>query len=140
MSVLGSNEVPGRCGASSPTAMSSPPSERRVSAPPLSLSCRSQCPCQSQRSEKQGICRNPHPGLLPCGGGVEALRLKTWARRHPPTSFPENVIFLGKGFPANVIQYARPKRGTSPKSATPRRRSEERRVGKECRSRWSPYH
>ena len=23
---------------------------------------------------------------------------------------------------------------------TPRRRSEERRVGKECRSRWSPYH
>ena len=25
-------------------------------------------------------------------------------------------------------------------SATPRSRSEERRVGKECRSRWSPYH
>src|SRR5690348_17798002 len=25
-------------------------------------------------------------------------------------------------------------------SATPRFRSEERRVGKECRSRWSPYH
>ena len=25
-------------------------------------------------------------------------------------------------------------------SAKPGRRSEERRVGKECRSRWSPYH
>src|SRR2546430_16710676 len=25
-------------------------------------------------------------------------------------------------------------------SASPARRSEERRVGKECRSRWSPYH
>ena len=25
-------------------------------------------------------------------------------------------------------------------AAAPRRRSEERRVGKECRSRWSPYH
>src|SRR5256886_14867485 len=25
-------------------------------------------------------------------------------------------------------------------SASPRKRSEERRVGKECRSRWSPYH
>ena len=24
--------------------------------------------------------------------------------------------------------------------ATPEKRSEERRVGKECRSRWSPYH
>ena len=37
-------------------------------------------------------------------------------------------------------------RGTAPTSArsrranSPRIRSEERRVGKECRSRWSPYH
>ena len=30
--------------------------------------------------------------------------------------------------------------GEVPRSDTPRRRSEERRVGKECRSRWSPYH
>src|SRR5258706_4519128 len=30
---------------------------------------------------------------------------------------------------------------TSPSSPSPKRgRSEERRVGKECRSRWSPYH
>ena len=28
----------------------------------------------------------------------------------------------------------------APGSATPTTRSEERRVGKECRSRWSPYH
>src|SRR2546425_3377558 len=27
-----------------------------------------------------------------------------------------------------------------PSAVNPRRRSEERRVGKECRSRWSPYH
>ena len=27
-----------------------------------------------------------------------------------------------------------------PKRRVPYRRSEERRVGKECRSRWSPYH
>ena len=30
--------------------------------------------------------------------------------------------------------------GIEPAPATPSRRSEERRVGKECRSRWSPYH
>src|SRR2546425_9383039 len=67
--------------------------------------------------EKHWICRNGRSGLSPSAGGVEALHLKTWARRHPPTSFPENVIFLGKRFPANVIQYARPKHGTSPRGA-----------------------
>ena len=30
--------------------------------------------------------------------------------------------------------------GNSPREFTPDKRSEERRVGKECRSRWSPYH
>ena len=30
--------------------------------------------------------------------------------------------------------------GTNGKGSTARMRSEERRVGKECRSRWSPYH
>ena len=28
----------------------------------------------------------------------------------------------------------------NPKKSSPPQRSEERRVGKECRSRWSPYH
>src|SRR2546427_10408157 len=31
--------------------------------------------------------------------------------------FSGNVVFLGKRFPANVIQYARPKHGTSPRGA-----------------------
>ena len=30
--------------------------------------------------------------------------------------------------------------GTAETNENERRRSEERRVGKECRSRWSPYH
>ena len=30
--------------------------------------------------------------------------------------------------------------GVGPGGGTPGTRSEERRVGKECRSRWSPYH
>ena len=32
------------------------------------------------------------------------------------------------------------KKATGKKTASSHRRSEERRVGKECRSRWSPYH
>src|SRR5687768_18297733 len=34
----------------------------------------------------------------------------------------------------------RPDRGPEPRAAGEAPRSEERRVGKECRSRWSPYH
>src|SRR5215210_8620670 len=34
----------------------------------------------------------------------------------------------------------RPRGGVQAVRRRPRRRSEERRVGKECRSRWSPYH
>ena len=43
----------------------------------------------------------------------------------------------------NVLQAATPKitvTGTKLKSGMVAKRSEERRVGKECRSRWSPYH
>src|SRR2546429_8650925 len=46
--------------------------------------------------------------------------------------------------PAKPAQQAPAKPATQtpakPASQTPAKRSEERRVGKECRSRWSPYH
>src|SRR2546425_12983585 len=42
---------------------------------------------------------------------------------------------LGKKFPPLTPQHAHPRR-----ILVIRLRSEERRVGKECRSRWSPYH
>ena len=39
------------------------------------------------------------------------------------------------------VKYRRDKSCGHPAEAvTPRKRTEERRVGKECRSRWSPYH
>ena len=38
------------------------------------------------------------------------------------------------------LPYPVTRRATGTKCITGRRRSEERRVGKECRSRWSPYH
>ena len=48
------------------------------------------------------------------------------------------VIYLGKLLITLVNKYA-PEEVAPAKQETPRR-SEERRVGKECRSRWSPYH
>ena len=40
-------------------------------------------------------------------------------------------------FPARILEKIKPERKAALRS---RSRSEERRVGKECRSRWSPYH
>src|ERR1039457_1262019 len=45
----------------------------------------------------------------------------------------------GKGNPPKKPK-TKPKRGLAPASVGMLIRSEERRVGKECRSRWSPYH
>src|SRR5256885_16992438 len=56
--------------------------------------------------------------------------------RHLRTGFPEVVLGLGKTAEQIghiVVELART-------GANVLARSEERRVGKECRSRWSPYH
>ena len=42
--------------------------------------------------------------------------------------------------PLGFIHPTSPPHVTSPSNQQPTKRSEERRVGKECRSRWSPYH
>ena len=41
---------------------------------------------------------------------------------------------------SNVVVLDRDVAAAFPDSASVNKRSEERRVGKECRSRWSPYH
>src|SRR2546422_6819479 len=43
-------------------------------------------------------------------------------------------------YPIALSPLAKPRRGDSTKAERWELRSEERRVGKECRSRWSPYH
>ena len=45
---------------------------------------------------------------------------------------------IGKTFATGMIACALAEKGK--KVITQKMRSEERRVGKECRSRWSPYH
>ena len=47
----------------------------------------------------------------------------------------ENFPNTGKEIDIQVQEVQR-----VPSKMSPKRRSEERRVGKECRSRWSPYH
>src|SRR5256886_6789883 len=63
-----------------------------------------------------------------------ALTLKAWQAR-------EIFAWNGRYFQlANVNLWPRPIQQPHPPIWVPGSRSEERRVGKECRSRWSPYH
>src|SRR6266446_8984496 len=61
-------------------------------------------------------------------GGVERLFSRV------PEGGMADVMHQGKSFSQVDVQAERSRNGAG------YRRSEERRVGKECRSRWSPYH
>src|SRR2546430_14245457 len=58
-------------------------------------------------------------GMIPLGDSADSIR--------------HNGLLI-------VLDVRAPKTGGSNSRARVRARSEERRVGKECRSRWSPYH
>ena len=69
----------------------------------------------------------------------------TCAKRLPEsTTTPKSCASVAEGslYGSGMIEFLRSPPGTSISLNSPglRGRSEERRVGKECRSRWSPYH
>ena len=61
-----------------------------------------------------------------------------WEVKSRRMGWAENVVHMGEGRGVHRFLVGKPE-GKRP-LRRPRRRSEERRVGKECRSRWSPYH
>src|SRR3989449_6468925 len=69
-----------------------------------------------------------HVGSV-CFQPAQLLANPAWPLEHSPLNFPEPAQSKGDAAIA-LRQIAR----------TALHRSEERRVGKECRSRWSPYH
>src|SRR3712207_1618296 len=78
--------------------------------------------------------------VIVVGGGISAVQLldevsrvtsTTWVTRRPPR-FRPGPFTAERGRAAVALVEDRVRRGLP--------RSEERRVGKECRSRWSPYH
>ena len=50
------------------------------------------------------------------------------------------VMVLDEGLPPGLVANTAGILGITLGKHIPKARSEERRVGKECRSRWSPYH
>src|SRR3712207_9098011 len=70
--------------------------------------------------------QEPHDVLGPLAARVEQVL------EHLAVLAPQERVG-----PGSAVQAHAPRMG---RSAHQRERSEERRVGKECRSRWSPYH
>src|SRR2546427_13092710 len=99
--------------------------------------------------------RSTHGGLLVPAAAVAAL-VAAGARPAAPGEFTRRAVLNGKldllqaEATADLIDAGAPAqarralhqldRGLSARLELLRARSEERRVGKECRSRWSPYH
>src|SRR2546430_10601930 len=77
-----------------------------------------------------------------CPMSMPSLSSSPWMRGAPQPGFSRHILRIRSrtslemtgrpGFPQRTFQVQNKRK--------PARRSEERRVGKECRSRWSPYH
>src|SRR2546429_4983570 len=68
--------------------------------------------------------------------GASSLRVRESVRLGPPICRPSKIVCIG----LNFRDHAQESGMEIPKEPVIFFRSEERRVGKECRSRWSPYH
>src|SRR3989442_13524435 len=101
------------------------PDKKRKNNPPVGLVT----PESDKDSGKKTYAYDPHldPKL-------------DWAGKAENTSFEVPTVSLHvheRIDPRTIIEAVRRKNGSKPVQYA---RSEERRVGKECRSRWSPYH
>ena len=79
--------------------------------------------------ERYGNPSSVHAPGLEAEAELKLARARVAQALHSP---PERVLFTSGGTEANNLSIFG--------LADRRSRSEERRVGKECRSRWSPYH
>ena len=80
-----------------------------------------------------------------CGGvvifrGKILLLYKNYRNKYEGWVLPKGTVEAGEEFKETALREV--KGSNKPEGAydEPSVRSEERRVGKECRSRWSPYH
>src|SRR2546422_6559976 len=92
-----------------------------------------------QRSWGEGVFRRAH-GITVAPDGTLWL---TDDLHHTIRQFtPEGKLLLTIGDPdkPSTLQGGKPFNRPTHVALCPKTRSEERRVGKECRSRWSPYH
>ena len=94
----------------------------------------------ARRSLRDQILRAGLPVLFRCGYQAASVRDICAAAGAPQGSFT-NHFRSKEAFAVEVLdQYFDYLKGLVSEALNDETRSEERRVGKECRSRWSPYH
>src|SRR5258707_13874488 len=91
-------------------------------------------PCH--RAEEQAMtAMDAIPVLLIVWAAILACFLGLLAYKGQLTRYEEDQLFLGE-----TVTHEQQLQSELIRKVTKIQRSEERRVGKECRSRWSPYH
>src|SRR3712207_7425272 len=77
-----------------------------------------------------------------CSSDLAVYALKRGEVRKTPVKIGDSWVVAGalKRTDADPAEFGRQRAELAERALDERRRSEERRVGKECRSRWSPYH
>ena len=84
--------------------------------------------------EKTGMMNN-EDALVVFSGGQDSTTCLFWAKKYFRRVFA--ITFIYGQMHVNEVEIAK---AIAAKADVDLTRSEERRVGKECRSRWSPYH
>src|SRR5258708_27130497 len=91
----------------------------------------------AQPKEKKSVPAKDKIAILTGGGDVPGLNPVIKSVVYRATQLGRSVIGIRKGWEG--LTHMDPANPADP-YIRPLNRSEERRVGKECRSRWSPYH
>ena len=79
-------------------------------------------------------------GILGCGGGVGQYVVNYLKGKYPLKCGQRKIVNMNADTDIEYVQVDVRNRKELIKFCQNCSRSEERRVGKECRSRWSPYH
>src|SRR5256885_17242169 len=88
-----------------------------------------------------GCARKSAPGPLPPDRSAQVARVWPPGRSTPLKITDTLTLSIPLEYERSALQHGEPARALlSVQSDRVEARSEERRVGKECRSRWSPYH
>src|SRR5574340_2802 len=71
---------------------------------------------------------------------LQSMKVKSESKVAQFSSVQFSCSVVSDSLRPHELQHARPPCPSPTPGVLPNSRSEERRVGKECRSRWSPYH
>src|SRR3989338_410193 len=86
----------------------------------------------------EGIAFNP--GFTGSRGTVLSITFRAKNSGQAPVSFSSGTVLANDGIGTNILTSIGSANFSITGASSQTERSEERRVGKECRSRWSPYH